>query len=749
MSEEMSLVRDLAVILIAAGVFTIISRALKQPLVLGYIAAGLLVGPHIDFFPGISSQEAVSQWSEIGVIFLMFTLGLEFSFKKLLKVGSSAFTVAGGKFIGVFVIGFLVGKALGWTSMESVFLGGLLSMSSTAVVIKAYDEMGLKGRPYASLVFGTLVIEDLIAILLMVLLSTMAVSKQFDGSEMIRGLVRLAFFLVLWFLAGIYLIPTILAKARKYLNDEILLIVSIGLCFGMVSLATAVGFSAALGAFVMGSILAETIESEHISKIVAGIKDLFSAIFFVSVGMMVNPAIIAQNWAVILLLTAVVILTHIVFSAAGGIVSGQGLSNSIHTGFSLAQLGEFGFIIAGVGTTLGVMRDSIYPIIVSVSVITTFTTPYMIRWADGANALAEKKLPEKWKAWIERGRDVQQERSSTEKSEWKAYLQSYFLRIGLYGVILVAILIGSKAYLEPLLGKVFSSWKPVFLNLLSAAITLAVMSPFLLGLSSVKVRAESARKLIQEKESNRIPLLALLLLQVFIAISFILVLLASHFEMAGWTVLAIVAASLVFLVFARKSVIKFNTIESRFLENLNAREEQARRDAPVATTFKERFSGYDVHLAGVKLAQDSSFAGKKLSDIPFRTDTGVNIVKIQRGKRNINIPSGDEVLLPGDLVLAAGTSAQLESYKKMMAESLVPSGGDEDDFCVMPVLLGNGSHLVGKSLGSLRLRNYKVMVISVLHEGDFITNPAPEFRFQEGDTVWLAGERKSCEWLTA
>ncbi|MBQ3916787.1 MAG: cation:proton antiporter, partial [Bacteroidales bacterium] len=336
MSDEMNLVRDLAVILISAGVFTIISKALKQPLVLGYILAGFLIGPHVKFFFNISSAEAVQQWSEIGVIFMMFGLGLEFSFKKLLKVGSGALVTAGAKFIGVFILGFVTGEAMSWTIMESIFLGGLLSMSSTAVVLKSYEDMGLKDRPYAPLVFGTLVVEDLIAILLMVLLSTMAVSNRFAGGEMLFNLGKLVFFLILWFIVGLYLIPMILKKARSYINDEILLIVSIGLCFGMVTFATSIGFSSALGAFVMGSILAETIESEHIQSLVHPIKDLFAAIFFVSVGMMVAPDVILANWGKILIITILVYVTHILFSAVGIIMTGNGLKNGVYTGFSLA-----------------------------------------------------------------------------------------------------------------------------------------------------------------------------------------------------------------------------------------------------------------------------------------------------------------------------------------------------------------------------------------------------------------------------
>ena len=748
MPEELNLVRDLAVILVSAGLFTIISKALKQPLILGYIAAGLLVGPYVDFFPGISSHEAVQEWSEIGVIFLMFALGLEFSFKKLLKVGSPAMMIAGVKFLGVFAVGFLVGKAVGWTSMESIFLGGLLSMSSTAVVIKSYEDMGLKGRPYASLVFGTLVIEDLIAILLMVLLSTLAVSQQFSGLEMVGALAKLAFFIVLWFLGGIYLIPTLLAKARKHMSDEILLIVSIGLCFGMVTLATSAGFSSALGAFVMGSILAETIESERITKLVGGIKNLFSAVFFVSVGMMLNPSVILQNWAIILLLVIVVIATHILFCTIGGIVSGKSFSDSLHTGFSLAQLGEFGFIIAGVGTSLSVMRDSIYPIIVAVSVITTFTTPYFIRMADKAALMLESRIPLKWRALIERNNQSIETKSGTEKSAWIAFLKSWILRVGLYGVILLAILIGSKSYFEPFVGKVLESWNPIWLKLLCTGGTLLAMAPFLYGISVIRVNNEKARELIETKSNNRIPLLGLILVQIFIAISFVLFLLASYFHLSWWTLLAVALALMVFIIAGRRSVVRFNKIENQFLQNLNAKEELEKKVAPVATTFRSEFSDYDVHVASVRLPSESDFAGKALKDIPFRSNSGVNVVKIQRGNRSIQIPSGDEIIYPGDFILAAGTSSQNEAFKKLIEGSVRTNQGEEShDFCILPIKLSNHSSLTGKTLSGMRLRDYGVMVICVMHDGDLTTNPASDFRFSEGDMVWLAGDKKSCEWF--
>ncbi len=741
MSEELNLVRDLAIILVSAGAFTIISKALKQPLILGYILAGFLIGPHISWFPGITSEETVHQWSEIGIIFLMFGLGLEFSFKKLLKVGSSALVTAGSKFLGVFVIGFVAGQALGWTAMESIFLGGLLSMSSTMVVLKSYDDMGLKGRPWAGMVFGTLVVEDLIAILLMVLLSTMAVSNRFAGGEMLFNLAKLAFFLILWFLVGIYVIPSVLKRTRRFLNDEILLIVSIGLCFGMVALAQTVGFSSALGAFVMGSILAETIESEHIDHLVAPIKDLFGAIFFVSVGMMVAPAVIAEHWLTILIITLIVMVSHILFAGAGILMTGGGLRNAVNTGFSLAQLGEFGFIIAGVGVTLGVMREFIYPVIIAVSVITTFTTPYMIKLAGPAYNGLLKVLPERW---IER-LDVPEKKSrasADEQSEWKKLLRAYFLRIVLYGVILVAIMIGSKQFLEPLAARLFPTWSPFLLNLAVVGVTLFVMAPFLYGMAinSGSIYA-SASKLLKEKNSNKWPLAGLVLTRTFLAISMILSVIASHFSLAGWAVVLLIVGGVIFILSARRTMHRYSALEQRFLSNLNEKEEAERRRMPVTTSVRNKMAGYDVHLELLDVSPDSIFAGNQLKDIPFRAGTGANLIKIQRGSRSITIPSGDERIFPYDKLLAVGSSDQIDALRAMLSQAdATPAPADEPEFEVIPVTLDEGSFLTDKTLRNVNMRQYRCMVISVLHDGVFITNPEPDYRFGVGDVVWIAGD---------
>ena len=755
MGSELNLVADLAVILIAAGIFTVISRALKQPPILGYIIAGFLVSPHLDLLPAISSVESVEQWSEIGIIFLLFALGLEFSFKKLLKVGSTALITAGTNCIGMFMVGLLLGSALGWTTMESLFLGGMMSMSSSSVIIKAFNDMGLKKKPYAPLVFGSLIVQDLIAVVLMVLLSTLAVSNQFSGSEMVWNLAKLAFFIILWFLVGIYVIPTLLKRVRKYLNDEILLIISIGLCFGMVALATAVGFSAALGAFVMGSILAETIEGEHIEHLVSGIKDLFGAIFFVSVGMMIDPAVIGQHWGTILIIAVLAVAGIMTFITIGALLAGKSLDTAVHTGFSLAQLGEFGFILASLGVSLGVMRGFIYPVIISVSVLTTFATPFMIKAADPASRWLHRKLPAKLISRINTSDEESYGGSKAEKSEWKKFLTAYATRIVLYGIILIAVLIGSHTFLDGFLQKVMNGLDPTLVKWTGVIITLVVMAPLLYGLAVQRgTLQQHVHKLLQQKDSNKWPLLSLMILRLLIAISFILVFISSKFNLTWWAVLLIVAATLTLLRILPR-YIKMSGLEDQFISNLNAREMEVRRNAPVTTTIKDTLSGYDIHLDSFYVSPNSEYVGRKLRDMPFRSTTGVNIVKIVRGSRSILIPSGDEFIYPYDRLLAVGTSAQIRDFSIMMEHDVVDpqsirlsSSGDDRDFVVKIIQVTGYSYLCDKVLRDLSMRNSGCMVLSVLRGNEFITNPKADLRFQEGDTVWIAGEKESCEFFS-
>ncbi|MBQ9386349.1 MAG: cation:proton antiporter [Bacteroidaceae bacterium] len=750
--EEANLVKDLALILISAGVFTIISKALKQPLILGYIVAGFLVGPHMGLFPTVTSTADVKEWSDIGIIFLLFALGLEFSFKKLLKVGSSALITAMTQCVGMFILGFLVGEAIGWSNMESIFLGGMLSMSSTTIIIKAYDDLGMKDRPFAPLVFGALVFEDLIAVVLMVLLSTLAVSNKFAGGEMLMGLVKLVFFLILWFLVGIYMIPTLLKKAHKYLNDEILLLVSLGLCFAMVSLASLAGFSEALGAFVMGSILAETLESEHIMHLVSGIKDLFGAIFFVSVGMMVDPHVIALHWGTILVLTITVMAGILFFSTSGAVLAGQGLDNAVHAGFSLAQLGEFSFIIAGLGVSLGVMRDFIYPVIITVSVITTFTTPYMIKAGTPAYQYLIKKLPEQFVVRINSFSSLERENTAAAQNEWKRLIKELTIRVLLYGVILIAIDLGSHIFLDKYILSRLDGFTPFVRNIISVIITLVVMSPFLVGIAiSGDQINRSSIKLIKAKQANIWPVISLALLRIMIAMGFVVSVIASHFHLAFWTILLILVSGVAFFFIGRRSISKFTIVEDHFMANLNEKEQQQRRMAPVTSKVSDKMARYNVKTDMLTISPDSLYAGKPLRELPFRHKSGVNIVKIVRGSRTIMIPTGNEVVFPYDKLLAVGTKEQLAEFRKDMAENVYVQEPAADslaprEFQLDSITLKEDSWLTGKTLIETDMRSYGCMVISVVSEGQITTNPKPDYRFKAGDIVWLAGEKSACEW---
>lgn len=654
MAEEVNFVRDLAVILISAGIITIICRALKQPTILGYIIAGFIIGPHMGVF-GISSMETVELWSDIGIIFLMFGLGLEFSFKKLLAAGTSSLVTTGSKFLGVFVIGYLLGQAMGWTSMESIFLAGLLSMSSTMVVVKSFSDLGLSKERFATGVIGSLVVEDLIAILLMVLLSTLAVAGKFSGGELMLGIGKLLFFLVLWFVVGIYLLPTIIKRTGKYLNEEVLLIISLGLCFGMVALAQGSGFSSELGAFMMGSILAETVESERIESLIVPIKDLFGAIFFVSVGMMLSPATLAQYWWLILILAVVVVVFDALFASLGLILSGGGLKDAVRTGFSLAQLGEFGFIIAGVGVSLGVMRDFIYPVIVAVSVITILASPYIIKLADPFYGWLRKVLPFSLLQKIDHP-DREVKSSKTERSEWHALLKSYFMRVGIYGVVLIAILLVSGRWLAPLAVKLLPGITEIWRNIILTVLTLLLMSPFLYGLAissgSINVHA---RRLIDAKKGNVWPVFGLTLARIFMALGFILAAVSHYIALKGWVVVAIILIGVILFLFARYYLRRYDLLEQRFLTNLN-----------------------------------------------------------------------DEEKRP-----AKGSSSPLP----------------DPDLKLHSYTLGPGSPILGRMLKESGLRNHGLILISVRRNDSYISNPSPDYVFEEGDTIWVTGSTEALEWL--
>lgn len=573
MAENMHLVKDLALILISAGVITIIFKLLKQPLVLGYIVAGFIVGPHFGLFPTVFETTSIEEWSEIGIIFLMFALGLEFSFKKLLKMGSTAIIASVLGILLMIGIGALTGFLMHWSKMECIFLGGMLSMSSTTIIIKAFEDLKLKGQAFSDLTMVILIIQDIVGILMMVLLSTAAASQKFEGMEMLEVVAELVFFLILWFVVGIALIPTFFRKAKKYINDETLLIISIGLCFGMVVYANAVGFSSALGAFVMGSILCETIEGEHIEKITKGTKDLFGAIFFVSVGMMVDPNILVEYWLPILILTIITLIVKAFIEAGSVLVAGESLQTSLKTGFSLAQIGEFAFIIASLGVSLGVLSSYIYPVIVAVSVITTFTTPYCIRFADPFGNWLNKKLPSSVKERMDNYSLIKSDPNNTSSGLGLIIKASLFRTI-VFTIVSLAIVVISFEYFFPFMFKILPDIPVKATNIISGVATLLFISPFLYGIMSNKGKTQALYSLLwREKPSNRIAIMAWSILRMIVVFFFVMVILAKSLKFTTLILVLLAIVIVIFFLFSRKTLHRLNRLEDNFMTNLNAKEQ--------------------------------------------------------------------------------------------------------------------------------------------------------------------------------
>ena len=570
MSQLEPLIADLALILICAGVMTLLFKSLKQPIVLGYIVAGFLASPNMSYMPSVTDMHGIHVWSEIGVIFLLFSLGLEFSFKKILKMGAAPIIAALSIIICMMYVGACTGELFGWSHMDCIYLGGMLAMSSTTIIFKAFDDMGLRQKRFASLVLSVLIIEDILAIVLMVMLSTLAVSKEFEGTQMLNSILQLGLYLVLWFTVGLYFIPMILRKLKSLMNDETLLITALALCFGMVVAASAAGFSAAFGAFVMGSILAETIEAERIEHLVAPVKNLFGAIFFVSVGMMVDVNLIVEYIVPIVSIIAAVMLGQIILSTCGFLLSGQSLKTSMQCSFSMTQIGEFAFILATLGTSLGVTSDFLYPIVVAVSVFTTFTTPYMIRLAEPTYNLVSRVLPAKWIAKLERNANENEEKAPDElKQTYKACLKRYFVTIIISSVIILAIMTLMYYYGEPLIASVVpTEWvRPV-----TGLVALVLCAPFLWMLLRSGGDSPEIDKLWESGPSYRIRITAYALLRIFITVVFLSSFVDYAMPWSNWFGMFALVAIFMLIYFSSALKKQSNRITRNFTENLSARE---------------------------------------------------------------------------------------------------------------------------------------------------------------------------------
>lgn len=738
-----ALILDLTLILGTGALVTLLFRKIKQPLVLGYILAGFLIGPHLRIFPTVAEPENIETLANIGVIFLLFGLGLEFSFKKLMRVGGSASISAMVEIVFIVVAGYFTGKLLGWNNIDCLFLGGMLASSSTTIIIRAFDELNVKSKGYAKVVFGILVVEDIVVILLMVLLSTIAVTKNIEGQELIFTVGKLFFFLILWFISGIYIIPSFLKKIKKSLDDEGFLILSLGLCLIMVAIAVYAGFSAELGAFIMGSILAETTSAERIEHVTKPVKDLFGVIFFVSIGMMIDPVLIGHNIGVVLIITVLVIAGKVFSTGLGALIAGKSLHEAVQIGMSMAQIGEFAFIVATLGLSLGVISDVLFPIAVGVSAITTFTTPYMIKYSDNFSSFLERILPNRWILYLNAYSSSTQ--TIQAESKWRGYVMRTHTTIVTNGIISIAILVLGTKVLYPFVNGVMPEAAAFIPKVISLILIFVVLSPFLWAILFKNPDDLDIGQLWIHPEYKRGPLLMVTITRLIFAvilISYPIVQLFSYYA------LAFVPLILLFLYFAsQREKDIYKKMESRFLSNFNSRDEEARKKA---NFIKEEMlprtmsPAWNINLVDLEIGQCANYAGKSLEKLDWRKCYGINVVYIKRGERLIYAPKKDMQLFPFDHIGITATDEELEKFLPIFKES------DEspqkqcgvEDIVLKKVIATVENGLTGKVLRTSGITERTGgMVIGVERGNEHFLNPASEMIFKENDILWIVGER--------
>ena len=744
MAEIPNLIEDLALILVVAGIVTLVFKKLKQPLVLGYIVAGFLVSPHMPYIMSVVDKGDIHTWADIGVMFLLFSLGLDFSFKKILKMGMAPVIAALTIIFSMMTLGILVGHSFGWNRMDCIFLGGMLAMSSTTIIYKAFDDLGLRQQRFASLVMSVLILEDVLAIVMMVMLSAIASGNNPDGGEMLGSILKIGFFLVLWFVVGIFLIPLFFRKTRKLMNSETMVIVALGLCCLMAVLSTKVGFSSAFGAFVMGSIIAETVEADKIIKLVEPVKNLFGAIFFVSLGMLVEPKVLVDYAIPILVLVLTILLGQGIFGTAGFMLSGQSLKNAMRCGFSMAQIGEFAFIIASLGLSLGVIGKFLYPVVVAVSVITTFLTPYMIRFAEPCYNHIEKRLPKKWVRRMNHVGNAHQN-STEEENAWKVLLRKMLINTAIYGILSTAVVTLMLTFVLPLCRNMLSHWPG---NAVCGLLTVLMISPFLRSMVMKNVHSDEFRQLWTESLLNRLPLIFTMIVRVAIAAMFIFYIVNYLTRFKEALMITIAGVALVAMVLSRRLKHRSIKLERLFIKNLRSREIAEQVNGERRPLFEGRLLDRDIHIGDFDIPEDSTWIGRTLKDLQFRNRFGVHVSSILRGSLRINIPNGRQIIFPGDRISVIGSDEQLKNFSQAIANELIPEDPEIEkrEMKLRKFILSDGTPFIGKTLAESGIRDrYGCMVVGVEEGQENLTLVDPQRKFEKGDIIWLVGEEADLE----
>lgn len=754
MSELPELVQDLALILVVAGFVTLLFKKLKQPLVLGYIVAGFLVSPHMSYTMSVVDKDDIQTWADIGVIFLLFSLGLDFSIKKILKMGASPIIAACTIIFSMMVLGIIVGHSFGWKEMDCIFLGGMVAMSSTTIIYKAFSDMGLTQQGFASTVMSVLILEDILAIVMMVMLSTVASGNSPDGVQLLGSIMKIGFFLVLWFVVGLFAIPLFLRSVRKILNSETLLIVSLGFCCLMAVISTQVGFSAAFGAFVMGSILAETVEADKIIRLVDPVKNLFGAIFFVSVGMLVKPDIIVQYAIPILLLVITILVGQALFGTLGYLLGGQTLKNAMRCGFSMAQVGEFAFIIATLGKSLGVISEFLYPVVVAVSVITTFLTPYMIRAAEPCYNVLVKHLPKRWVRRLTHIQTNNAGESASTNNLWKVLMKKMILNTLIYGILSAAVIAIMFSAALPICRDLSIKWTGSHWigNAVCGFLTIVFIAPFLRSIVMKQNHSEAFKALWTDRRINRLPLTATILARVLIALSFIFYVCNYLTRFKNALMIAVAVGLLILMLLSRWIKKRSITLERLFIQNLQSRDLEAQKQGKKKPLFANHLIDRDIHIANLELPDDSLWAGKTLYSLKLRNRFGVHISSILRGSKHINIPNGGTILFPGDKLQAIGNDEQLTKLSKAINAELQPevTNIEKHEMKLRSFTISKTSPFIGKTLKDSGIRDeYNCMVVGVDEGQKNLTLITPSRCLQAGDVLWVVGEEKDLERILA
>ncbi len=738
MSELPVLVKDLALILIVAGVVTILFKRLRQPLVLGYLVAGFLVSPHMPYTMSVVDESDIKTWADIGVMFTLFSLGLDFSFKKILKMGAAPIIATVTIVFCMMTLGILTGQFFGWTKMNSVFLGGMLAMSSTTIIYKTFDDLGLRQQNFAGLVMSVLILEDILAIVMMVMLAAFA-SGGADGGEMLQNVIRIGFFLVLWFVVGIFVIPIFLRSVRKLINGETLLIVALGLCCLMAVVSTMVGFSSAFGAFVMGSILAETIEAEKIIRLVEPVKNLFGAIFFVSVGMLVEPPVIVEYALPILTLVFVILFGQAFFGSLGFLLSGQSLKSAMRCGFSMAQIGEFSFIIASLGLSLGVVGNFMYPVVVTVSVVTTFLTPYMIKAALPAYELLERRLPKSWVRGLNH-LTMSQPAAKSESGNWKRLLTQMTVNTLVYSILSSAAIAMMLTFFRPFLNRLLpQTWA----NVVCALATVSLISPFLRAIVMKKNHSEEFKALWTGNGLNRFPLVFTILVRITISVAFIFYICNALFRFSSAVLVCLGVIAVALMVLSRRLKHRSIRLERMFIQNLRSRDIEARVSGRRRPLFEGHLLDRDIHIADFEVPADSKWSGQTLKQLALGHQYGVLVSSILRAGRRLNIPEGDSVIFPGDRLQVIGSDSQLASFHHAIDENRVEEDYDLEkrEMKLRRIIIHGGSPFLGKTMEESAIRHqYNCMVVGLEEGMENLSLVDPAYRFAKGDIIWIVGE---------